>query len=137
MCRGTFHTRARRALRADSRRRALDIRATRTRARRALTALSFAGTAVNDDRLRFGYTALEYILAQVRNRRAFSLQHILAHIRSSGARRNAALEHILAHIRIIRALRALTVFTGVVSARNSFTTSAHRVGSLESLRLCR
>ena len=55
-------TRARRRRRALGRRRALYIRAARARARRALTTLLRAGTAVNDDRLRLRDTALEHIL---------------------------------------------------------------------------
>jgi len=55
-------TRARRRRRALGRRRALDIGATRTRARRALTTLLRAGTAINDDRLRLRDTALKHIL---------------------------------------------------------------------------
>jgi hypothetical protein len=55
-------TRARRRRGALGRRGALYIRATRTRARRALTTLLRAGTAVNDDRLRLRDTALEHIL---------------------------------------------------------------------------
>jgi len=73
LCRRAFHARARRALRADSRRRALDLRATRTRAGRALTTLTLASATINYDRLRLRNTALQYILTQVRNRGALSL----------------------------------------------------------------
>ena len=80
-CGGRAHgTRAGGGGRATLRRRALDFRATRARARRALTSILRAGGCVNDDRLLLGNTALQNILAQVRHRRALGLQHVLAHI---------------------------------------------------------
>jgi hypothetical protein len=56
-------TRARRRRRALGRRRALDLWATRARARRAFTCLIFTGTTINDDRLGLRNAALEHILA--------------------------------------------------------------------------
>lgn len=80
-CGGRAHgARAGRRGRATLRGRALDFRATRARARRALTSVLRAGRGVNDDRLLLGNTALQNILAQVRHRRALGLQHVLAHI---------------------------------------------------------
>jgi hypothetical protein len=80
--------------------RALHIRATRSGARRALTALLFTGTTINDDRLRLGHGALEDILAEIRCRGALGFKHILAHIRHSRARRNRALQDIFRQVRL-------------------------------------
>jgi hypothetical protein len=79
---------ARRALRAHCRRRALHIGAARARARRTVSALTLTGAAIYNDGLLLGNAGLEHILAQIRNRRALRLQHVLAHIRDCGARRN-------------------------------------------------
>jgi hypothetical protein len=95
LCGWADRTRARSGLRALRGRRALDIRATRAGARRAVATFPLTGTAVNDDRLRLGNTALQNILAEVGHWRALRLQHILAHIGRLGARRDCGLEHIL------------------------------------------
>jgi hypothetical protein len=92
-------SRARSRRRALRSRRAFHIRAARARARRALTTLLLTGTVVNDDGLRLGNTALQDVLAEVGCGRALSLQHILAHIRASRARRDCALQDILAQVR--------------------------------------
>lgn len=57
--------------------RALDLRAARTRAGRALATGLVALGAVQNDGLRLGYATLEYIVAQIRDRRALSLEHVL------------------------------------------------------------
>ena len=92
-------TRARCGRGALGRLRALNLRATRSRARRGLTLGLVALTAIHNDRLRLGNRGLENIVTQIRDRRALRLQHILAQVWHGRARRNCALEHILAHIR--------------------------------------
>lgn len=82
--------------------RALDFRATGSRARRALTCRLLAHTVINDDRLRLRDATLQNVLAQIRNRRALRLQHIQRHIRCSSARRHLRLQNVLAHIRFNR-----------------------------------
>jgi hypothetical protein len=129
-CGGRAHgARAGRGGRATLRGRALDFRATRARARRALAGVLRAGRGVNDDRLLLGNTALQHILAQVRHRRALGLQHVLAHIGGLGARRHSCLQDILAHVRLF-ARRAdelgdlTSVFARAFRSRVS-ATSAH------------
>jgi hypothetical protein len=77
LCGWAYRARARRRWRAFGGRRALDLRAARTRARRAFTRLILTGTAINNDGLRFRDAALEDILAKIRHRRALRLEHIL------------------------------------------------------------
>jgi hypothetical protein len=98
LCRRAYRARARRRWRALGRRRALDFRAARTRARRAFTCLILTGTAINDDGLGFRDAALEDILTEIRHRRALRLEHILTQIRHLRARRNCALKDILAEV---------------------------------------
>jgi hypothetical protein len=98
LCRRAHRTRARRRWRALGRRRALDLRTTRTRAGRTLTRLVLTGTAINDDRLGSRNTALEDILAEIRDRRALRFEHILAQIGHLRARRDCTLQDILAEV---------------------------------------
>jgi len=86
--RRTGHTRAGRRLGADCGSGALHIGAARARAGRALTTLTLASAAINNNRLRLGYAGLENIIAQLRYRRALRFQHVLTHIRARGCRRN-------------------------------------------------
>jgi len=71
--RRTHGARARSRERALGRRRTLYNRATRARARRALSSVLLTAAIVNNDRLGLRDTALQYILAQVRDRRALCL----------------------------------------------------------------
>ena len=87
--------RARRRRRAGLLRRALHRGAARTRARRALTRILLTTAIVNDDRLLLRDARLQDILAQIRNRRALRLQHVVRQIRACARRRDAGLEHIL------------------------------------------
>ncbi len=120
--------------RAGSRRRTLGgwrafhIRATRTRAGRALTTLLLTGTVVDDDRLGFRDTALQDVLAEVRGGRALCLQHILGHIGASRAGRNRALQDILAQVRFTtrragrsrcRPASTRAVFSTCLASRNT------------------
>ena len=96
--------------------RAFHIGTTRARAGRALTTLFLAGTVVNDDGLGFRNATLQDILTQIRSRRAFSLQHILAHVGTLRARRDCALQHILAEVGFA-ARRACRASIGSASTR--------------------
>jgi hypothetical protein len=122
LCRRAYRARARSRRRALGGRRALDLRATRTRAGRAFTRLILARTTINDDRLRLGDAALEHILAKVRNRRALRLQHVLAEIGHLRAGRNCALQHILAEIGFT-ARRACDASLCTTAARILLTTT--------------
>jgi len=68
-----YGTRAGGRSRADSRRRALYIGATRARAGRALTAILRTLAGVNDHRLLRRYGALQHILRHIGHRRALRL----------------------------------------------------------------
>jgi hypothetical protein len=91
-------TRARCGRRALGRRRALYFRATGAGARGAVAFGLVALRAIKNYRLGFGYRTLEYIIAQIRNRGAFRLKHILAQIRLCGARGYRRLEDIGAQV---------------------------------------
>lgn len=95
-CLRAHRTRARRWRRADGRRGAPNLWAAGARARRAVAAFILPVLArINNNRLLFGHGGFEDILGKVRNRRAFTLQHIVVHIGGCGARRNARLQHVL------------------------------------------
>jgi hypothetical protein len=112
-----------RARRAHRRWRALDLGAAWPRARWALAGILRTGGIINNYRLLFRYTALQHILRQIRRRRALSLQHVLAHVRTHLRRRNTALQHILAHIRNRRA-RHLTADCTLLRASHSLCLKA-------------
>jgi hypothetical protein len=76
-CRGAYRSRARGRRRALGRCRTLDNGAARARAWRALTRICLTLAVIDDYRLGLGNAALQNILAQVRNRRALSLQHVI------------------------------------------------------------
>jgi hypothetical protein len=75
--------------------------------------------------LRLRDRTLQNVFGKIRCRRAFRLEHILAHIRHSGTRRNRTLQDIFAQVwlsargarRADRALRTTTV------ARPGFSTA--------------
>ncbi len=79
-------TRARCGRGALGRRRALHFRATGARARRTVALGLIALGTVKNYWLGFRNGTLEYIIAQIRNRRTFRLEHILAEVRLGGAR---------------------------------------------------
>ena len=72
-------------------RRALDLRAPSTRARRALSLRLLALRAIENDWILLGNRALQDIIAEVRDGRALALQNVVAQVRASRARRNGAL----------------------------------------------
>jgi hypothetical protein len=127
----------RRASRARLRFRALDNRAARPRARRAVADLTRLRASA-DTRRALGHTRLEYILAHIRLRRALRLQHILAHIRHRRARRHSRLQNPLARIRLRarRARRRRTARTEpwLVTAARPFMAPTARIICLESFR---
>lgn len=93
-------TRARRARRAHHGRWALNFRAARTRARRALTALGLVICAgVDDNWALLRNTALQHVVRQVWHRWALRLQHIVGHVRAYFTGGDGGLQHILRHVR--------------------------------------
>ena len=94
---------ARRAGRADSGRRALDLGATRAGAGRAVASLVSTHTRIHKNGLRSRNTGLQHILRQVGSRRALSLEHIILQIGHGRAWRNTALQDVFGHIRHGRA----------------------------------
>jgi hypothetical protein len=108
--------RARCALRSGAGRarlglRALDSRAPRARARRALANLTRLRAGA-DTRRALGDARLEHILGHIGQGRALRLEHVLAHIRHRRAGRHRRLQHPLARIGFwARRARAVTATT--------------------------
>jgi hypothetical protein len=98
-CRWADLARARGRRRALGGGRTLDLGATRTGARRALTLGLITLGAVQKNRLGLRNRGLQNIVAQIRNRRHLTLQNIVAQIRTGGARGDRRFQNIPRQIR--------------------------------------
>ena len=144
LLRRAHRARARRRRRTGLLRRALHRGAARTRARRALTRILLTTAIVNDDRLLLRDARLQDILAQIRNRRALRLQHIVRQIRACARRRDAGLEHILRviHLTARRAdeagggHRSRSSATALVSLLLTLLAHRHTIVAIVESLLC-